>query len=80
MEALREERLADGVGCAGGGGGGGGRVEVREDPDDVETHQIAAEDWPFIYFVVALDQMPVASDDMGEYKVSINVNVGLVYS
>ena len=55
-------------------------MEVREDPDDVETHQIAAEDWPFIYFVVALDQMPVASDDMGEYKVSINVNVGLVYS
>ncbi|KAL8622900.1 hypothetical protein ACOMHN_027021 [Nucella lapillus] len=72
VEALREER---GGGGGGGGGRGGGEGEGVVVPglggagDQRTSLPIASKDWPFVYFVVALDQMPVALDDMADMKV-----------
>ncbi|KAL8608262.1 hypothetical protein ACOMHN_042129 [Nucella lapillus] len=60
VEALRDERLAEER----------GEQKAEEEAEDSEAVHISAEDWPFVYFVVALDQMPAASDDMAEYKAS----------
>nr|KAG5693946.1 hypothetical protein BaRGS_008215 [Batillaria attramentaria] len=63
VEALKEQCLAEGR------EGKEGREGGAEDHDEIDAAQISSEDWPFIYFVVALDQMPVAREDMDEYRV-----------